>query len=391
MTTPIKVIIISVLWLLYSLVAWQGCIRQCCLVDVGGETTTTNTNAAQNALIAVAPGAVTSERQPIDFKWSDPNAFTNQGFDQYKQTVVDQLTDTNVLDITGYYHEGEEAPSGFDNMGLARADAVKQLLGDAIPEDRIRTSARVIPENEGVRENFFNGHGVKWSDLGPFDFKWGEANVNLNNGFVDFKNGIMAKMTEDNILEITGLYYPGEPNPDGFENLGLARADAIKELFKDVVPEDRIKLRARLMEEGDGSIFGYFDGFELKWLDADKKVAETVEELEDRIIIRFPYNSTEKDYDPAVDEYLLKLASRLKNSDEKVSLTGHTDNKGAVDYNQELGMNRANAIKALLIENGVKESQIATNSMGQTQPVASNNSDEGRHDNRRVEVRYIKN
>ncbi len=54
-------------------------------------------------------------------------------------------------------------------------------------------------------------------------------------------------------------------------------------------------------------------------------------------------------------------------------------------------MNRANAIKGILMKNGVQEDQITTKSMGQTQPVASNNTDEGRHDNRRVEVRYLKN
>ncbi len=314
MTTPIKVIIFAVLWLLYSLAAWQGCIRQCCLVDVGGTTSEDQVNAEQ--LAVVTPGAITSERQPIDFKWSEPTAFTNEGIDQYKQRLIDQMADNKVLEVTGYYHEEETAPAGFANLGLARADAVKQLFADAIPDERFRMSARQIPENEGVRDSFFIGHGLKWTNLGPFDFKWGDATVNLNQGFVDFKKGIMAKKTEDNILEITGLYYEGEPNAEGFENLGLARANAIKALFEDTVPEDRMKLRARLIDEGDGAIFGYFDGFELKWLDADKKVAETVEELEDRIIIRFPYNSTEKEYDPKVDEYLIKLASRLKNSDE---------------------------------------------------------------------------
>ena len=387
MTTPIKVIIISILWLLYSLAAWQGCIRQCCLVNVDG--TTSSVSDANNGA-AVLPGGGAAERLPIDFKWSDPTAFTNNGFTDLKEKLLEGFSANSLLEITGFYHEGESQPDGFENMGLARAQKVAALFDGAIPTEQIRFHSRKVAENEAAKTGFFEGHDMKVSTMSPFDFKWGDASVNLNTGFVDFKNGFMAKMTDDNLLEITGLYYQGEPNPDGFENMGLARAASIKDLFKDVLPEDRIKMRARLIDSPDGTKYSYFNGYELKWIDAEKKVAQTVEELEDRIIIRFPYNSTEKDYDPEVDKYLVKLASRLKGSEEQVSLTGHTDNKGNADYNQGLGLNRANAIRAILLKNGVKASQIITDSKGQTQPVASNSTDEGRHDNRRVEVRYIK-
>ncbi|HMR42403.1 MAG TPA: OmpA family protein, partial [Saprospiraceae bacterium] len=70
--------------------------------------------------------------------------------------------------------------------------------------------------------------------------------------------------------------------------------------------------------------------------------------------------------------------------------TGHTDNVGEADENMKLGARRAGAIKDILVKSGVNANQITTDSKGESQPVASNDTEEGRHDNRRVEVRLIK-
>lgn len=222
----------------------------------------------------------------------------------------------------------------------------------------------------------------------PLDFKWSDATAFTNPGFDAYKQSIVDSMNETNMLEIVGYYFEGEPAPQGFDNMGLARAAQIKALFSPPVPDDRIKLRARLVTAPENAQTAYFEAAELNWMEGERK---TVEELADRIIIRFPSNSTEKDYDPSVEEYLQKLAARLKeNTNEKVSLTGHTDNVGEADENMKLGARRAGAIKDILVKSGVNANQITTDSKGEAQPVASNDTEEGRHDNRRVEVRLIK-
>jgi OmpA-OmpF porin, OOP family len=70
----------------------------------------------------------------------------------------------------------------------------------------------------------------------------------------------------------------------------------------------------------------------------------------------------------------------------RVELVGHTDNTGAPDSNQTLSQDRANAVKAMLVSQGVNGDAIATNGYGQTRPVATNDTPEGRERNRRLEL-----
>ncbi len=224
----------------------------------------------------------------------------------------------------------------------------------------------------------------------PIDFKWSDATAFTNEGFDAFKEGILAKGTPKSILEITGFYFEGEPKPQGYENMGFARADKIKALFAGTIPDDRIRLKARLVDEREGVRSGYFEAAQFEWITKEEEKAQTVEELDDRIIIRFPFGSAEREYDPNVEEYLEKLAKRLIQTGESVSLVGHTDNVGSDETNLKLGRIRAQGIKNLLVEKGVKPDQIAIDSKGESQPVATNDTEEGRYENRRAELRLIK-
>jgi outer membrane protein OmpA-like peptidoglycan-associated protein len=223
------------------------------------------------------------------------------------------------------------------------------------------------------------------------DFQWANPNAFTNDGFPALKSNLFADKKEDNILEITGMYFEGEPKPNGFENMGFARADRVRELFAQDVPADRVRLKARLVDETAGVREGFFEGVLFRWESPEATVAETLEELDDRINIRFPYNSTEGELDKAVDDYLRRLAERVKETGERIMLTGHADNTGSADYNMTLGRRRAEQIQTVLIRHGVPRAQISVDSKGDTQPGASNATEEGRHENRRVEVRLIKN
>lgn len=220
----------------------------------------------------------------------------------------------------------------------------------------------------------------------PIDFEWSVARPNTNDGFDDFSRNLLAGQTDNNILEIVGLYFEGEAAPDGYENMGLARASLTKNEIAPDLAAERVNLRSRLVDEREGIREGYFEAVEFRWLEAEEKIAATVEELPDRRIIRFPFNSTEKEYDPSVDEYLDKLADRVKETGESIRLVGHTDNVGGDDANMVLSDRRAKVIRDLLKRKGVPESQITTEAKGESQPVASNETDAGRYDNRRVEI-----
>ncbi len=67
-------------------------------------------------------------------------------------------------------------------------------------------------------------------------------------------------------------------------------------------------------------------------------------------------------------------------------IIGHTDNVGAASFNQELSARRANAVSAILLEDGVDPGRIRAFGRGEDEPKATNLSEEGRAANRRVEI-----
>ncbi len=87
-----------------------------------------------------------------------------------------------------------------------------------------------------------------------------------------------------------------------------------------------------------------------------------------------------------LDEVADELNAR---GDIKVEVDGHTDSRGSDSYNQQLSEGRADAVKAYLAERGIDPSRMTANGFGETQPIADNETDEGRELNRRVELKVI--
>ena len=83
---------------------------------------------------------------------------------------------------------------------------------------------------------------------------------------------------------------------------------------------------------------------------------------------------------------LNKVAEVFKNNpDTNINVYGHTDDKGADDYNQKLSVRRADAVVNYLKSKGLKSSRFTAIGMGESEPVASNDTESGRAKNRRVE------
>ncbi len=85
---------------------------------------------------------------------------------------------------------------------------------------------------------------------------------------------------------------------------------------------------------------------------------------------------------------LREAATILKeNANVKVSVEGHTDSVGSDQYNLKLSLRRAAAVKEFLIKEGVVETRLSTRGLGESQPVATNDTADGRAQNRRVELK----
>jgi len=78
-----------------------------------------------------------------------------------------------------------------------------------------------------------------------------------------------------------------------------------------------------------------------------------------------------------------------KASSVDVRVVGHTDSVGSDAYNQKLSERRANSVRDYLISHGISGSRLTTDGKGESQPVETNNTDEGRWQNRRVEFHVV--
>ncbi len=84
---------------------------------------------------------------------------------------------------------------------------------------------------------------------------------------------------------------------------------------------------------------------------------------------------------------LREFAETLKTyPDTELLIVGHTDNVGSNSFNQGLSKKRAGAVSNYLAASGVSQSRLSTQGKGETQPVVSNNSEDNRSQNRRVEI-----
>lgn len=85
-----------------------------------------------------------------------------------------------------------------------------------------------------------------------------------------------------------------------------------------------------------------------------------------------------------------RVARVLKQYPETtIRIAGHTDDTGSEDYNQKLSERRAEAVKNALVGMGVNPSRLTIIGYGKGKPIASNNTEAGRQQNRRVEIRIV--
>ena len=90
---------------------------------------------------------------------------------------------------------------------------------------------------------------------------------------------------------------------------------------------------------------------------------------------------------PLACEKLAKVAGIVSGHPGlKLDVEGHTDSVGGDDYNQQLSEQRRGAVRDYLTQAGMPAASVTTKGLGKTQPVASNDTPQGRQQNRRVEL-----
>ncbi len=192
-------------------------------------------------------------------------------------------------------------------------------------------------------------------------------------------------------IVVTGYYNTAEKNTSSFENLGIARAEAVKALLTGrgynaalistvgiADQSNQYTLTADTLYGGAAIAFAGNTVAPAPQASANDSLAYTV---------YFLTGQADKNVEEGLRRFLTKANAYMKmHTGKQLLVTGHTDNQGDAAKNQTLSENRALYVKSLLVKNGVPDAGIATAGKGQNQPVADNSTKTGMAKNRRAEI-----
>lgn len=119
----------------------------------------------------------------------------------------------------------------------------------------------------------------------------------------------------------------------------------------------------------------------------DIKATRTANGILVRLKDELLFNTDSATLKPGAVEHLAALGDVLaRYPDDHIEVMGFTDSTGPAEHNQDLSMRRAEAVRRILVQRGVSEKQALAIGKGESDPVATNATSQGRQKNRRVEL-----
>jgi outer membrane protein OmpA-like peptidoglycan-associated protein len=225
------------------------------------------------------------------------------------------------------------------------------------------------------------------NETGPILFAWSDCKPQAQADWERFRDSIVSGLPKDYLLDVKVWNYEAEENICDSKKLAESRIEQLQAMFTAHLKPDKIRFTPSVRNDKDeawkpysirAANFNYaFDG-------------EFVKEIDDKALIYFPTNSARKISNAQIDNYLKEVAARIKKTGETIALTGHSDNTGNPEANLKLGLSRANHVKEILVKMGAPQNQITVTTKGQTDPIATNDTEAGRQKNRRTELKINK-
>jgi outer membrane protein OmpA-like peptidoglycan-associated protein len=160
----------------------------------------------------------------------------------------------------------------------------------------------------------------------------------------------------------------------------------VKLLFANDLDPEEIEVDSRPAGDCESTKTNLLHGSLYQWVIRNEDVIEEP----DKTIIFYQYGTTEEVYSENLQDYFNSLAEFLKDTNDTVVITGHTDSTSGEEFNMKLGLARANEFKAHLVSLGVDPGRIKVASKGESMPRRSNDTPEGQQENRRAEIEIIK-
>ena len=193
------------------------------------------------------------------------------------------------------------------------------------------------------------------------------------------------KTNKDRELNVVGIYGQNEINPSKYADLGIARAEDIKtRLVALGIDGNRIKTSSEMRADYAAVQDTMYDCIAMNV--AVTKAIEKDITIEPRIIY-FETGKSTIDLTPELQAYIRNVKAYIQQKpDARIILTGHTDDVGAEDINQKLGLQRAEKTRTELTKIDIDANRVSLDSKGETQPLKPNSTADGRQANRRCEI-----
>jgi outer membrane protein OmpA-like peptidoglycan-associated protein len=255
-----------------------------------------------------------------------------------------------------------------------------------------RLSERTVPDRDYTLSAFMTGLGLKYYVNETFDLQvsydyyvansdiidgkkanynrdtWGSVylGISVNIG----KSGRRSAHWEPRDMHVERAFAYYRTRVDSVDMMNRYLASRIDERFESM---DRMENRIALLEK------------ELTMLLASNEAdrGEAVVRVDSDILFAIDCYKIQERSKVLLNKVAYYLASK---PDFNVRIFGHTDATGSVYYNRELSQKRAESVATYLIAAGIPESRLQAEGRGSMEPAASNNSEEGRRLNRRVEI-----
>ncbi len=332
------------------------------------------------------------------------------------------------LVVVGRYHADEENNTDFDNLGLARADIIKnqfivagvnpqqlvtkgEIYSDAVANAQGQYLGMIDFGMQDTPEATNNGFGLNADGLmlkGDHGFDFAQGDAMPLSPYAEELNANVSKMVEylkanpARQLTVTGRYRADEVNNTPFPNLGLARAEQIKkQLMALGIDSKQIEIEGKLYPEAISNHKGQFLGmadFSVKELN-DAGLTERQQKMDDLLAdltanpltLYFDTGHSKLTFSEVQRNRVLSIVTYLDyEPSAKVVMTGHTDNVGKAEDNLRLGKKRALFAADYFAKNGLSKEQMMAVSKGSSEPIADNATEEGRAKNRRVTITIFK-
>ncbi|KOP37008.1 flagellar motor protein MotB [Flavobacterium sp. WLB] len=260
-----------------------------------------------------------------------------------------------------------------------------------------------VPPTTIKNDNFvpfiINGSGFEFQT--NYNFKFLKNNPvaiqpisdSISIGIEKLKTFLVSNLKQK--VTITGYATSDETNTTKFENLGLARANDVKNYFVSKgLASSQLDTKGEIINSwktNADTLIGPVE-YEFATIDTTSAASDDWSALKEKInanplILHFNTNKSSFNLNEEEQQKVTDIIKYLKNvKNTSVLVVGHSDNVGNRDLNVELAQKRADFSKNYLIKNGIEASRIETESKGPDEPISDNATTEGKASNRRTVI-----